>query len=234
MDNVSSEPAVGQNISADNVTTKRPADESVEVEEPHAKKVKSAVDGSPTDASGESYRPSDDAKLTSPQNNVHQNNSVSLCQVAEKKDVSDSTEPEETSADFEADYEPEFSSLVNLTPVPDSDPPPIITDNERRILERDLQFDDVMDDGWRADWSGNLQLLDKEIMVADFPHAKPSPRVFHEWVSESMSKSPQALQSVRLLLSYVYHMKVSSVHHFFAIYPLLTVPVSRHKKWFLS
>jgi hypothetical protein len=98
------------------------------------------------------------------------------------------------------------------------------------VLERDLQFDDVMDDGWRADWSGNLQLLDKEIMVADLPHAKPSPRVFHEWVSEAMSKSPRALQSVRLLLSYVYHMKVSYVNHSFAKYPLLIAPLSRKKK----
>lgn len=115
------------------------------------------------------------------------------------------------------EYDPEFASLVDLSPVPDSDPPPVITDSERRMLERLLQLGDVQfstfesRDGWREDWSGNLQLLDKEIWVnlndSPEPHAKPVLKLFHEWVAETMSKSPQGLQGVRLLFHYVYHMR---------------------------
>lgn len=117
------------------------------------------------------------------------------------------------------EYDPEFASLVDLSPVPDSDPPPVITDSERRMLERLLQLGDVQfgtfesRDGWREDWSGNLQLLDKEIWVnlndSPEPHAKPVLKLFHEWVAETVSKSPQGLQGIRLLFRYVYHMRVS-------------------------
>jgi len=135
---------------------------------------------------------------------------------------------------IEHDCDPEFASLVDLSPVPDSDPLPPISDEDREKLENLLQFGDKSHpvDGWREDWSGNLQLLDKEIVVyrEEQPNAKPVLMSFHEWVSDNI-KSSHALESVRLLFSHVYNLKVGQIFTLFIdiFSQFLGFFISRHR-----
>ena len=82
-------------------------------------------------------------------------------------------------------------------------------------LENALQLADKYefssDDGWKRDWSGNLQLFEKEIVVnqgyvTKYPSLKPIKMPFHEWVVKNSAEN-EGLRGLELLFAYVYHQK---------------------------
>mmetsp|Transcript_18048 Transcript_18048/g.22099 ORF Transcript_18048/g.22099 Transcript_18048/m.22099 type:complete len:1366 (+) Transcript_18048:144-4241(+) len=109
-----------------------------------------------------------------------------------------------------------FLTLVNLDPIPESDPLPILLPREVAQVEHALQigpkYKDMSDDyTWRDDWNGNLQLIDKDLImnvdaVAKNPHAKQINLPFCEWVAKFAKHSDDFI-CVRYLFSYVYNMK---------------------------
>lgn len=85
-------------------------------------------------------------------------------------------------------------------------------------LENSLQLGDKYnyspDDGWKKDWSGNLQLYEKDIVVnqgyvTKHPGIKPITIPFYEWVFKSSAENKEqgSLRGLELLFSYVYHTK---------------------------
>lgn len=111
--------------------------------------------------------------------------------------------------------DPDFASLVKLDPVPDVTPLPMPSPRDVAELEAALQIGDKYnggpESGWREDWSGNLQLIDKELIVnrdilAKNPQSKPVTMPFCEWVAKT-AKDSNSFRAVQLLFSYVYHMK---------------------------
>lgn len=107
-----------------------------------------------------------------------------------------------------------FSSRVNLEPVPDLPPLPRLSPREVAELELALQIGDKLNHGdentWREDWSGNLQLIDKDLVmnrdkIAQDASIKPSTLPFLDWVAKT-SSGPDDVRGARLLFSYVYHM----------------------------
>uniref|UniRef100_A0A7S4IKF4 histone deacetylase n=1 Tax=Odontella aurita TaxID=265563 RepID=A0A7S4IKF4_9STRA len=111
--------------------------------------------------------------------------------------------------------DPFFASIVNLSPIPDVKPLPLLSPRDIAELESALQIGDKYshndDNQWKDDWSGNLQLLDKELLmnrgqIAKDPQTRPVLLPFVEWVAKT-TKSPQGFRGVQLLFSYVYHMQ---------------------------
>jgi len=111
--------------------------------------------------------------------------------------------------------DPTFASLVKLDPVKTYGPLPLLSARDIAELESSLQigerFNNGPDDGWRDDWSGNIQLIDKELIMnrdklAQNPQTKPITMPFCEYVSKN-AKNSDGLRGLSLLLSYVYHMK---------------------------
>lgn len=82
-------------------------------------------------------------------------------------------------------------------------------------LENSLQLGDKYDfsedDAWKKDWSGNLALFQKDVVVNqgyvtkhEGHGMKPIKVPFHEYVAKSSSENHE-LRGLELLLSYVYH-----------------------------
>ena len=109
-----------------------------------------------------------------------------------------------------------FLSLIKLDPIPDSTPLPCLTPREVAQLELSLQigpkFKDHSDDyTWRDDWNGNLQLIDKDLIMnrsvlANNPMAKQITIPFSEWVAK-FARHANDFNGVKLLFSYIYNMK---------------------------
>eukprot|EP00978_Attheya_sp_CCMP212_P030461 scaffold112084_cov63-Attheya_sp.AAC.4 len=108
-----------------------------------------------------------------------------------------------------------LSSIVDLSPIPKVNPLPRPTPRDIAELEGCLQisskFEQTSENSWREDWSGNLQLIDKEIVVntdriALNPQVKPIKMIVSEWVSE-LAKGSDNLRVISLLFAFVYHMK---------------------------
>lgn len=109
-----------------------------------------------------------------------------------------------------------FRSLVNLDPIPDAPPLKKLTPREFAQLEMSLQigekFADHSDDtAWREDWNGNLQLIDKEIVMNineldTTPSAKKKTIPFCDWVA-MLARHGDDFTGVKLLFSFVYHME---------------------------
>jgi hypothetical protein len=108
-----------------------------------------------------------------------------------------------------------LSSIVDLSHIPGVHPLPRPTPRDMAELELALQigirFEQTSENSWREDWSGNLQLIYKEIVVntdriALNPQVKPIKMIFSEWVSE-LAKGSDNLRVISLLFAFVYHMK---------------------------
>jgi hypothetical protein len=127
-------------------------------------------------------------------------------------------------------FDPLFASLVNLDLVPDSEALPKLSDEQLKELEGMLQFGDVANpgDSWKEDWSGNLQFVDKEIITnplqvkADPMGTRPRYETFLE--ADAKRENYKPFSGVRLLFSYIYHMKVRILRE---IPFLLIVPVGQ-------
>ena len=108
-----------------------------------------------------------------------------------------------------------FLSLVNLDPIPVSKPLKRLLPREVAQLEKDLQigqkYSDHSDDyTWKDDWNGNLQMIDKEIIMnrdalAKNPMAKQVTITFCEWVAK-FAKHADDFAGVKKLFSYIYNM----------------------------
>eukprot|EP00557_Chaetoceros_sp_GSL56_P010136 CAMPEP_0176480238 /NCGR_PEP_ID=MMETSP0200_2-20121128/2171_1 /TAXON_ID=947934 /ORGANISM="Chaetoceros sp., Strain GSL56" /LENGTH=1283 /DNA_ID=CAMNT_0017876345 /DNA_START=485 /DNA_END=4336 /DNA_ORIENTATION=+ len=109
-----------------------------------------------------------------------------------------------------------FRSLVNLDPIPDAPPIKRLSPRELAQLELSLQigekFSDYSNDTtWREDWNGNLQLIDKDIIMnldelATNPTAKKKTIPFCDWVAK-LARHGDDFTGVKLLFSFVYHME---------------------------
>jgi hypothetical protein len=109
-----------------------------------------------------------------------------------------------------------FRSLVNFDPIPDAPPMKKITPRELAQLELSLQIGDKFSDysndtTWREDWNGNLQLIDKEIIMnldelATNPSAKKKTIPFCDWVAK-LARHGDDFTGIKLLFSFVYHME---------------------------
>jgi len=118
--------------------------------------------------------------------------------------------------DYSDIIDPSFAELIKLEDIPSSvasleHPSP----RDIAELESSLQIGDKYnhgpDDGWRNDWSGNLQLYDREVVVnrgyiVSEPKIKPIKIPFYDWVAKSAPNS-NSLRGLELLFCYVYHMK---------------------------
>eukprot|EP00559_Dactyliosolen_fragilissimus_P003919 CAMPEP_0184855834 /NCGR_PEP_ID=MMETSP0580-20130426/973_1 /TAXON_ID=1118495 /ORGANISM="Dactyliosolen fragilissimus" /LENGTH=1326 /DNA_ID=CAMNT_0027350471 /DNA_START=326 /DNA_END=4306 /DNA_ORIENTATION=- len=111
--------------------------------------------------------------------------------------------------------DPEFASQVNLDPISTYKPFPKLNVREVAELELSLQigdkFDHSDDNTWRDDWNGNLQLIDKDLVVnraqlAQNPQSKKITLTFCQWVAEQARHSDD-FRGIQLLFSYVYHME---------------------------
>ena len=80
-------------------------------------------------------------------------------------------------------------------------------------LENSLQLGDKYDysedDGWKKDWSGNLHLFEKDVVVNSGYATKhsgiqPFKLPFYEYVAKSSAEN-QGLRGLELLFAYVYH-----------------------------
>jgi len=112
--------------------------------------------------------------------------------------------------------DPVFRSLVNLDPIPDA--PPIIKLCPREVAQLELslqigdKFMDLSDDTtWREHWHGNLQLLDKDIIMnrddlANNPDGKQISMQFCDCVAK-LARHSDDFTAIKLLFSFVYHMK---------------------------
>lgn len=131
------------------------------------------------------------------------------------------SDPSKTVAKIDDDYEiPEsdetYLSIINLETIPMSEPLRKLTPREVCQLEAALQIGDVYSEfsdqcTWQDDWNGNLQLLEKDIILnrdelSKDPTTKPIVMPFCEWVAKLARHSEDFLPA-ELLFSFVYHMK---------------------------
>ena len=132
--------------------------------------------------------------------------------VASNADVECMTDDD---VDYSGIIDPSFAELIKLEDIPTVVPlhQPALRDIAE--LGSALQIGDKYhhgaDDGWKNDWSGNLQLYDKEVVVnrgyiVSQPSIKPIKIPFYDWVAKSAPNS-NSLRGLELLFSYVYHMK---------------------------
>lgn len=120
------------------------------------------------------------------------------------------------SKDASPEYDSFFASLVDLRPVRSLGDLPVLTPKDLAQLEMALQIGDKFSDyceesSWREDWNGNLQLIDKEIVLnrdalAQKETAKVITIPFCEWVAKHARHSDDFV-GVNLLFRYIYHMK---------------------------
>lgn len=109
-----------------------------------------------------------------------------------------------------------FRSLVNLDPVPATDSLPKLTPKEFAQLESSLQIGDkyagyTEHHVWREDWNGNLQLVDKDLimnkedLVKD-PEAKKVTMQFCDWVAK-LARHSDDFTAVEYLFSFIYNIQ---------------------------
>jgi len=108
-----------------------------------------------------------------------------------------------------------------LDELPDLLPMPMISKFEECFLDAILQIDDDdSNEKWQEDWSGNLNFIDKEIilnrdLIKKNPSARKKTMTFLELVLEdAYNKNDSTINGFRgvlLLFSRIYHMKVSSL-----------------------
>ncbi len=118
--------------------------------------------------------------------------------------------------DYSDIIDPSFAELIKLEDIPSTVVPlEHLSPRDIAELESSLQIGDKYnhgpDDGWRNDWSGNLQLYDREVVVnrgyiVSQPQIKPIKIPFYDWVAKSAPNS-NSLRGLELLFCYVYHMK---------------------------
>eukprot|EP00594_Rhizosolenia_setigera_P014074 CAMPEP_0178963178 /NCGR_PEP_ID=MMETSP0789-20121207/14855_1 /TAXON_ID=3005 /ORGANISM="Rhizosolenia setigera, Strain CCMP 1694" /LENGTH=1239 /DNA_ID=CAMNT_0020647569 /DNA_START=158 /DNA_END=3877 /DNA_ORIENTATION=- len=103
---------------------------------------------------------------------------------------------------------------VNLEEIPECPPPPPLLDQDLRSLEGLLQFysHDRILDKWRPDWAGNLELLEKEIVVHKYSQTQGSSqivsqtKIFQEYIFEHASDASRlSFRGISLLFSHIYH-----------------------------
>ncbi len=108
-----------------------------------------------------------------------------------------------------------------LDELPDLLPMPMISKFEECFLDAILQIDDDdSNEKWQEDWSGNLNFIDKEIilnrdLIKKNPSARKKTMTFLELVLEdAYNKNDSTINGFRgvlLLFSRIYHMKVSNL-----------------------
>ena len=122
----------------------------------------------------------------------------------------------DSESDMPPECDPFFASIVDLSPIPNHDPLPVLRPRDVAELESALHIGDKYkhseDGGWREDWSGNLQLVDKEIVmnrgqIAQDPQIRVVTLPFVEWSAKVAGVNPNDFRGVHLLFSYVHHMK---------------------------
>lgn len=112
---------------------------------------------------------------------------------------------------------PPFAKYVDLSPIPKLPPLPKLTPVEQTELEKMLQFKKIDShatlDSWRGDWSGNLQLMDKELVInrnkiARNSSVKPETIIFKDWVAQqAQGGSADDFKGIKFLFSFLYHFK---------------------------
>jgi len=109
--------------------------------------------------------------------------------------------------------DPSFASRVLMKPIPFVAPLPKLNAREMAELELSLQIGEKFegDNTWKDDWTGNLQLIDKDLIMnrnylAQNPNEKKITLPFCEWVAKQ-ARTADDFDGVRLLFSHVYHMK---------------------------
>jgi len=142
-------------------------------------------------------------------------------------------DPDSTDADADADAEMQssddgedggdlqdcdaaFRSMVNLDPVPATPPLEKLNPRELSQLELALQIGEKFADHadyttWREDWNGNLQLVDKDLIMnreelARDPELKKITIQFVDYVAK-LARHSDDFTGIRLLFSFVYNMK---------------------------
>ena len=109
-----------------------------------------------------------------------------------------------------------FRSMVKLSPIPNAKPLPKLTYKEFAQLEAALQIGDkyatyTEHHTWREDWNGNLQLVDKELIMnredlIQNPEAKKVTMHFCDWVAK-LARHGDDFIAVRLLFSFIFNIK---------------------------
>ena len=111
--------------------------------------------------------------------------------------------------------DPSLAELIKLEEIPDVLPLKQLSLRDIAELESSLQIGDKYnhgpDDGWKNDWTGNLQLYEKDIIVnrgyvTSQPSSKPISIPFYDWAAK-IAPNSNGLRGIELLFSYVYHMK---------------------------
>lgn len=111
--------------------------------------------------------------------------------------------------------DPAFLSLVKLEPIPPAPPLTRLTPRELVQLETSLQigpqFEKVVNEfTWRQDWNGNLQMIEKDILMnqAEIMSNSTVKRIempFHEWVVKH-ARNGQDFTAIELLFRFIYHL----------------------------
>jgi len=109
-----------------------------------------------------------------------------------------------------------YLSIINLETIPHSEPLQKLSPREVCQLEAALQIGDTYSDfsnqySWQDDWNGNLQLLEKDIILnrdelAKQPNTEPVVLPFCEWVAK-LARHSEDFLAVQMLFSFIYHMK---------------------------
>ena len=104
-----------------------------------------------------------------------------------------------------------FASLITLDTIPEVEHLSPLSAREFAELELALQIGDKFTHGednyWREDWGGNLQLIDKDLLMnkdkmVQSPGTKPVLLPFCEWVAKT-SQNANDFRAIRLLFSHI-------------------------------
>ena len=115
------------------------------------------------------------------------------------------------SLEKEKELDQNFTSLVTLDTIPEVEYLPPLSAREFAELELALQIGDKFTHGednyWREDWVGNLQLIDKDLLMnkdkmVQRPGTKPVLLPFCEWVTKT-SQNANDFRAIRLLFSHI-------------------------------
>ncbi len=126
----------------------------------------------------------------------------------------------QSSSDVDDDYEvPEcdvaFKAMVKLDKIPASKPLPPLTPRELSQLELSLQIGEKFSNytdytTWREDWNGNLQLIDKDLIMnrdqlAKNPDGKRITIQFCDYVAKH-ARHADDFGGIKYLFSFIYNM----------------------------
>jgi hypothetical protein len=113
------------------------------------------------------------------------------------------------------EFDTNYASRVDLTELPeDVQDLPHLTARDLAELEYALQIEKeypgAEKNGWKNDWSGNLELIKKDILldmhrISENPHMRRSKKAFCDWVTDN-AKSADDFRGIQLLFSFIYHM----------------------------